>query len=109
MIALRDEAHNHGCRVIEIGASAEQLEASGKLPPTLIINPHATLGVMREELFGPLLPIIGVTDFTAVLDFVNRYTHGDRDTRAHPLALYAFSHDTAHQSRLLTAGRRGAQ
>ncbi|WP_136068843.1 coniferyl aldehyde dehydrogenase [Modicisalibacter radicis] len=104
LIALRDEAHNHGCRVIEIGASAEQLEASGKLPPTLIINPHASLGVMREELFGPLLPVVGVTDFAAALDFVNRRSH---DARAHPLALYAFSHDTAHQARLLTDTQSG--
>lgn len=107
LIALRDEARNHGCRVIEIGASAEQLEASGKLPPTLIVNPHASLGVMREELFGPLLPVIGVTDFPAALEFVNHYTHDARDTRAHPLALYAFSHDSAHQARLLTATQSG--
>nr|WP_297459397.1 coniferyl aldehyde dehydrogenase [uncultured Halomonas sp.] len=99
LIELRDEAENHGCRVLELGASAEQLEASGKLPPTLILNPHRDLRVMREEVFGPLLPVIGVKDLDAAIAFVN--------ARPHPLALYAFSDDPASHERLLTRTASG--
>lgn len=94
LIGLRDEAENHGCRVLELGATAEQLEASGKLPPTLVLNPHQGLRLMQEELFGPLLPVIGVKDWDAAIDFVN--------ARPHPLALYAFSDDPQRRERLLT-------
>lgn len=99
LIDLRNEAENHGCRVLELGAVAEQLEASGKLPPTLIINPHDELRLMQEEIFGPLLPIIGVKDLDAAIDYVN--------ARPHPLALYAFTHDPAIRERLLTGTRSG--
>lgn len=94
LIELRDEAENHGCRVLELGANAEQLEASGKLPPTLVLNPHRELRVMREEIFGPLLPVIGVRDLDAAIAFVN--------ARPHPLALYAFTNDPLSRERLLT-------
>lgn len=94
LIELRDEAENHGCRVLELGASAEQLEASGKLPPTLVLNPHQELRVMREEVFGPLLPVIGVKDLDAAIAFVN--------ARPQPLALYAFTNDPHSRERLLT-------
>lgn len=94
LIELRDEAENRGCRVIELGASAEQLEASGKLPPTLIVNPHDELRLMREEIFGPLLPVIGVKDLDAAIAYVN--------ARPHPLALYAFTDDPASREHLLT-------
>lgn len=99
LIELRDEAENHGCRVIELGASAEQLEASGKLPPTLVLNPHRELRLMREEIFGPLLAIIGVRDLDAAIDFVN--------ARPHPLALYAFTDDPGSRERLLTRTHSG--
>ncbi|MEC9482888.1 MAG: aldehyde dehydrogenase family protein, partial [Halomonas sp.] len=99
LIALRDEAENHGCRVIEIDASAEQLEASGKLPPTLIVNPHRGLRIMQEEIFGPLLPVIGIRDFDAALAYIGR--------QPHPLALYAFTHDTQHHEKLLQNTRSG--
>ncbi|GHB08167.1 aldehyde dehydrogenase family protein [Modicisalibacter luteus] len=99
LIALRDDAENRGCRVIELGANAEQLEASGKLPPTLVINPHDELALMQEEIFGPLLPIIGVKDGEAAIDYVNQHPH--------PLALYAFTHDAAYRERLMTRTHSG--
>ena len=99
LIALRADAENRGCRVIELGASAEQLEASGKLPPTLVINPHDELALMQEEIFGPLLPIIGVRDGDAAIDYVNQ--------RARPLALYAFTRDGAYRERLMTRTHSG--
>ncbi|MCG7600553.1 coniferyl aldehyde dehydrogenase [Halomonas sp. McH1-25] len=99
LIALRDDAENRGCRVIEMGANAEQLEASGKLPPTLVINPHDTLTLMQEEIFGPLLPIIGVKDDEAAIDYVNRHPR--------PLALYAFTRNAAYRERLMTHTHSG--
>ncbi|TDX23806.1 coniferyl-aldehyde dehydrogenase [Modicisalibacter xianhensis] len=99
LVDLRNEAEDRGCRVMELGASAEQLEASGKLPPTLIINPHDELRLMQEEIFGPLLPIIGVRDDEAAIDHVTR--------RPRPLALYAFTRDAGYRERLIAGTHSG--
>lgn len=53
------------------------------IPPTIISNPSPDNPVMKEEIFGPLLPVIAVDNMQSAIDFVNR--------RPHPLALYIFS------------------
>lgn len=88
--ALLAEARNHGCRVIDHGNYA----------PTLIIDPTQDLGVMRNEIFGRCLPVIGVKDFQDAIRYVN--------ARPHPLVLYAFTNDKALQKTLLQTTRSGA-
>ena len=53
------------------------------ISPTVLIDVDPTSAVMREEIFGPLLPILKVADMDAAVAFVN--------TRPKPLALYVFS------------------
>ncbi|HVV35302.1 MAG TPA: aldehyde dehydrogenase family protein, partial [Acidimicrobiales bacterium] len=55
------------------------------IEPTLLADVAADAPVMAEEIFGPLLPVIGVGD---VDDAIARVNAGDK-----PLALYAFSRD----------------
>ncbi|HVT77211.1 MAG TPA: aldehyde dehydrogenase family protein [Acidimicrobiales bacterium] len=55
------------------------------IEPTLLADVAADAPVMAEEIFGPLLPIIGVRD---VEEAIARVNQGDK-----PLALYAFSRD----------------
>ncbi|MBT2785089.1 MULTISPECIES: aldehyde dehydrogenase family protein [unclassified Halomonas] len=88
--AMLQEAHDHGCRIIDHGSYA----------PALIIDPHQGLQVMREEIFGRCLPVIGVSDMAAAIRYVN--------ARPHPLALYAFTHEKGLQQQLLQATRSGA-
>jgi coniferyl-aldehyde dehydrogenase len=65
-----------------------------QLPLTMIINPPADSTVMKDEIFGPVLPIIGYdSDHTAV-DFVN--------SRSTPLALYLLSNGNQRQQHWLT-------
>lgn len=53
--------------------------------PTVLkdVLPHAR--IMQEEIFGPVLPIITVSDVNEAIRFIN-----DREK---PLALYIFSSD----------------
>lgn len=88
--ALLQEAHDHGCRIIDHGTHA----------PALIIDPHQDLQIMREEIFGRCLPVIGVKDMQAAISFIN--------ARPHPLALYAFTYDKSLQQQLLLTTRSGA-
>jgi aldehyde dehydrogenase (NAD+) len=51
--------------------------------PTLIEVSDMESSVMREEIFGPILPIVAVGDAEEAIEFIN--------ARPKPLALYAFS------------------
>ncbi len=61
--------------------------------PTALRNVPVASTVMRDEIFGPILPVIPVRDVTAAIDFVN-----ERDK---PLALYVFSESEAVQERVV--------
>ena len=53
--------------------------------PTVIVDPDLDSGIMTEEIFGPILPVITIESMDAAVDFVN-----ERDK---PLALYVFADD----------------
>jgi coniferyl-aldehyde dehydrogenase len=77
------EAKASGAQVVEINPGKEALPAEArKLPPTLVINPDDNLALMREEIFGPLLPVKGYRRIDEAIDYVNG--------RPRPLALYYF-------------------
>lgn len=95
---LLDEARDHGCRVIELGERLT-LDQGVKLPPTLVVDPTANLGIMKEEIFGPWLPVIGVRDFDAALA---RVAEGPN-----PLALYAFTDDPTRRRHVLEQTHSG--
>ena len=40
------------------------------VPPTLLLNPPMDSPVMKDEIFGPVLPIIEFSDFKQVMDYV---------------------------------------
>lgn len=53
------------------------------ISPTIIVNPDLETGIMEEEIFGPILPIIEYEDLNEVIKYVN--------SKEKPLALYVFS------------------
>lgn len=99
LTAMLEEARDHGCRVIELGERQALPDGGVKLPPVLVVDPNEGLAIMREEIFGPWLPIVGVRDFDAALAHVNA---GPR-----PLALYAFTDDAERRRRVLETTRSG--
>jgi aldehyde dehydrogenase (NAD+) len=62
------------------------------LEPTIVVDPPADAAVMREEIFGPILPVLGVASLDEAISFVNR--------REKPLAAYVFSKRRADQARV---------
>ena len=88
------EAKAAGARVVEINPARETLPAEArKLPPTLVIEPAEDLAIMREEIFGPVLPIKTYRALDEAIDYVNR--------RPRPLALYYFGADAAKRNEVL--------
>jgi coniferyl-aldehyde dehydrogenase len=69
-------------------------KARRKFPPTLVVGATPDMGLMQEEIFGPILPIMGYKDEKEPIAFINK---GDR-----PLALYWFGRNNAARDAVLT-------
>ncbi|MGW2368380.1 aldehyde dehydrogenase family protein [Streptomyces sp. NPDC001667] len=66
--------------------------ATKYIAPTVLADVDPEAPVMREEIFGPVLPIVTVPGLDEAIGFIN-----DRDK---PLALYAFSESEEARRRL---------
>jgi coniferyl-aldehyde dehydrogenase len=80
---LVEEAEKAGVKSIKLGGEAPKENPKRQLPLTLLVNPSKDLGVMTEEIFGPILPIIPYDNVESAIDDVNA---GER-----PLGLYVYS------------------
>ncbi len=77
----------------------ERDAASRYFAPTIVDDVAADAPLMAEEIFGPILPVIGVEDVDEAMTRVNA---GDK-----PLALYAFTRDDAAAQRILAGTSSG--
>ncbi len=88
------DARARGCQVIELVAiDPERATRERLFAPTLVLDPDDDAQVMREEIFGPILPIRGYRTLDEAIATIN--------TRERALALYPFSHDRAAIERIL--------
>jgi coniferyl-aldehyde dehydrogenase len=91
------EAEAAGAKVLRHPAPSDR--ARRVLPPVVVIDAPQDSVLMREEIFGPVLPVIGYDSLADALDWVNSHPH--------PLALYVFAEDTREQSRVLDHTQSG--
>jgi len=92
--SLADEARAAGARVVEINPGGEpEQPGSRKMRPQLLLEVTAGMAVMREEIFGPLLPLVPYETLGQALAFVN--------ARPRPLALYWFGRERARAQEVL--------
>ncbi|MBX3520863.1 MAG: aldehyde dehydrogenase family protein [Xanthobacteraceae bacterium] len=91
---LLDDAKTKGARVVS-GGSAE----ARAMQPTLLeaITPEMEIG--REEIFGPILPVIAFDDIEHVIAQIN--------ARPKPLSLYIFDRNNAFADRVLASTTSG--
>jgi aldehyde dehydrogenase (NAD+) len=80
-----------GSGEIVTGGTAD--EDSRYIAPTVLRNVPEGAPVMADEIFGPILPVLGVKDMEQAIAFVNE--------RPKPLALYLFSSDPLIQESVL--------
>ena len=83
---IRD-AEEKGAKVVEINPANEDFSQQEfhKMPPTIILNPTDDMKVMKEEIFGPVLPIKTYSEFNDTVKYINRNPKA--------LALYYFGDD----------------
>ncbi|MCP3700515.1 MAG: aldehyde dehydrogenase family protein, partial [Aliivibrio sp.] len=78
-----DDAQEKGAVITTIG-DVEKIDGRSFLP-RLLTNVTDDMQVMQEEIFGPILPIIGYDKIEEPLNYIQ--------TRPRPLALYVMSLD----------------
>ena len=90
-----DDARAKGADVVEVNPAAEDFATSNgqKMPLYLLRNVKEDMTVMREEIFGPILPIMRYRKVEEAIDYVNSH---DR-----PLGLYYFGADPTEQRQVL--------
>lgn len=83
---LIDKSRDDGCEVLtaSLGGSTQNTR---RIEPTVILSPSPDSDIMKEEIFGPVLPVIEYDTVDQAVDFVTQ--------RDHPLALYVFGQDVA--------------
>lgn len=88
--ALLNDAQTHGAKIHKI----EKVESEGRqMPPYLLTQVTDDMRVMKEEIFGPILPVISYRTFDEVFDIIN--------SRPRPLALYLMSNDKQKQQSIV--------
>ena len=80
---LLDEARDAGADVRPLEAAGDVDPDARQLPISLVIDPPEELGLMQEEIFGPILPVVPYDSLDEAIGHVNA---GER-----PLALYVFA------------------
>ena len=94
LAGLLADARSHGARIVEINPAGEALPATArKMAPTLLLDVGDEMTIMRDEIFGPLLPVVAYDSLDDALRYVNRH---DR-----PLALYWFGNNSSRCDRVL--------
>ena len=79
------------------GGKTDDLE--NYIAPTVLKNVNTEHAIMKEEIFGPVLPVLTYKSLDDAIDFINR---GER-----PLGLYVFGKDETNIEKVInntTAG-----
>lgn len=97
---LIDEAKAAGCEVIQLNPANESIgENSDKLPLTIVVDPSEDLMLMKQEIFGSILPIKPYDSLDEAIEYVQAH---DR-----PLALYMFVADETEKEAVMTRTHAG--
>jgi aldehyde dehydrogenase (NAD+) len=103
LVEYRD-AKDHGGRNLLAGCFSgggnDPDEGDLYIPPTIVLNPtNPECELLKEEVFGPVLPILQYDDLDAVLR--------KEAALPNPLALYVYSADDAEVQHILSSSRSG--
>ncbi len=91
---LLDDARAKGARIIEIGTQPATGDVRSLiLAPAVVLNATDDMAVMKEEIFGPILPIVTYRAIEDAIDYVN--------ARPRPLALYYFGPNGQNRRKVL--------
>jgi coniferyl-aldehyde dehydrogenase len=73
--------------------------ARRRLTPTIVVNAPADCDLMQDEIFGPVLPVVGYDTLDGATDLIA--------DQPHPLALYVFGESGGEVARVLDRTQSG--
>jgi coniferyl-aldehyde dehydrogenase len=85
LVGYLDEIRGAGGKVVPLFDGRPQDDEAHRLGPAILVDPNRDSAVMRDEIFGPLLPVLPYDDIKQAVAFVNALPR--------PLALYWFDED----------------
>lgn len=84
---LVEDASRKGAAILEVNPAGETGNEQNRVfPPTLLWNVNDQMAVMREEIFGPVMPVVTYQSLDEAIEYVN--------ARPRPLALYYFDYNS---------------
>jgi coniferyl-aldehyde dehydrogenase len=97
---LVEDARAHGARIVDIGIETGRAsDRAHTLSPVVVVGVTDEMRIAREEIFGPILPVIVYRSIDEAIAYVN--------ARPRPLALYYFGTGGTDQRRVLTGTTSG--
>jgi coniferyl-aldehyde dehydrogenase len=91
--AMLEEARDRKTVIVELEPKGRTDRETRRMPISLVIDPSPDLRIMKEEIFGPILPVVPYDDLDEAIATINA---GER-----PLGLYVFGDDRAETDRIL--------
>jgi coniferyl-aldehyde dehydrogenase len=102
-LRLRDlvgDATQKGAEMLEVNPARESGDEQNRVfPPTILWNVSDRMTVMREEIFGPVLPVVTYRSLDEAIAYVN--------ARPRPLALYYFDYSSKRVESVLARTTSG--
>lgn len=100
VLALIDDARANGARVLTVGRNPGDADRRPHtIAPMIVRDVQDTMRVMKEEIFGPVLPIVAYRDIDEAISYVN--------ARPRPLALYLYARNGEQRRRVLSRTTSG--
>jgi coniferyl-aldehyde dehydrogenase len=88
-----EDAREKGAEVVPLIPTASFDDTLRKFPPHLVLDVDDTMTVMRNEIFGPVLPVKTYRTLDEAITYVNG--------KDRPLGFYVFTNDKATEDKLL--------
>lgn len=92
LLEILEDAKQNGAQIIACGEYNREQDAR-RMPVHIVLNCTPQMRIMKEELFGPILPIVAYDTLDDAINFIKA---GER-----PLALYCFTHDANERDYIL--------
>ena len=99
---INEKHFNRLCGLInqdKVVVGGKTLPEALKIEPTVMDNITWDDAVMKEEIFGPILPVLAYDNLDEIIDII--------ESKPHPLALYIFSSDKKNIKKVTELCRYG--
>lgn len=98
LLEILDDAKEKGAQIITCGDYNPDQDVR-RLPVHIVLNCTADMRILKEELFGPILPVVAYDTLDEAIHYIK--------ARERPLALYCFTHDSNERDQILKQTHSG--